>query len=146
MNRLWLAAVPALLVGCISRNEVSRVSSPDGAFDAVLLESSEPTSSFDYNIYVVKRGATLGRSPAAAYLHEALRSSDAYGVTLKWADANNLAVEYLTAKKVTLALRDLHVEGRDIRITLRADVSDPSAPAGGMLNLPGRPSEHGSSP
>jgi hypothetical protein len=144
---LWLAAALALLVGCISRNEVSRVPSPDGAFDAVLLESSGPASAFDYDIYVVKHGATLGRYPAVAYLHEALRGSDAYGVTLKWADPSNLAVEYLTAKKVTQAHESFHVEGRDIRITLRADVSDPSAPPGGMLgNLQGRAISRSSSP
>ena len=127
MNRLWLGAALALLVGCTGRNEVSRVPSPDGALDAVVLESdSGGTSSSDYSVYVVKRGATLGRYPVVMSFDAALRGNSPHAVTLKWSDSSNLAVEYLSARKVTLPSGDIHLEDRHVRITPRPGVSDPS--------------------
>jgi hypothetical protein len=133
MQRLLLASALVLLVGCVSRNEVSRVPSPDGALDAVLIQSNnEANTAFAYDVYVVKHGATLGRSPAAMVLDGALRGNEAYGVSLRWLDSSDLAVEYLTARKVTVTSGSVHVEDTDIRITPRPGVSDPAALPGGM--------------
>jgi hypothetical protein len=144
MQRLLLASALALLISCVSRNEVSRVPSPNGALDAVLIQSNNAANTaFAYDVYVVKRGATLGRSPAVMVLDGALRGNDAYGVSLRWIDSSDLAVEYLAARKVTLTSGSVHVEDTDIRITPRSGVSDPSALPGGMpANSRRAPEDH----
>jgi len=106
------------------------VPSPDGTLDAVLLEgSSGAPPTFDYSIYIVKRGATLGRSPAVMYFDDARRGNGPHAVTLRWADSNDLAVEYLSAQKVNVAFEDIRLENRKIRITPRPGIVDPTTTA-----------------
>ena len=135
MRHQWLVTALLLLVGCASRDEVSRVPSPDGVLDAVLLERGGGAArSFSYEIYVVKRTATLGRSPAVMNLDGAIRGKDAYGVNLKWVTPEVLAVEYSSAKAATLLHSTIQVEDRSVAIKPRTGVSDPAAPPGRMLH------------
>ena len=132
-RRLWAGAVLMLLVGCTGRHEVSRVSSPDGALDAVLLESSSGAApSADYSIYVVKHGAPLGRSPAVMYVHATPRGDASDAVAPRWADDNSLAVDYQVAGTVTVPRREIRLENRSVRITPRPGALDPPATAGGV--------------
>jgi len=123
-----------LLSGCglISRDEVTRVSSPDGRVDAVLVETNGgATTSFGYEIHVVEKG----RPPhdRVAWLYDAVRNEQAYGANLKWTNDQELVIEYLSARQEDLKRARVTVAGRAINVSLRSGVTDPTAPAGGML-------------
>jgi hypothetical protein len=104
------------------------VPSPDGALDAVVIAgSSGANTPPDYYVYVVKHGATLGRSPLVMQLDGPLRSDNSGGVDLRWLGTNALAVEYQSAVRVTVNFTTLHIEDRDLRIIPHAGVSDSTA-------------------
>jgi hypothetical protein len=116
-----------------SEDEVARVPSPEGRFEAVLVETNGgATTSFGYEIHVVPTAGKPNGSPAAL-LYGAVRNESAYGVNLKWESPNRLAVEFLQAKSVELKASELSVAGREVQVALRPGTVDPSAPAGGML-------------
>lgn len=82
------------LVGEPSRDEVARVLSPSGRVEAVLFETNGgATTSFGYEVFVVKRGAKPSGSPAV-FLNGAVRNPSAYGVNLKWSSPDSITVEY----------------------------------------------------
>lgn len=127
--------VLALLgVGCgpdTSRDEVSRMPSPDGTLDAVLTETNGgATTSFGYDVTISARGQKDGE--LVAHLYGATRNADAYGVNLKWADAHTLRIEYFEARKVLDVINNLSVNGQRVKVELVSGVEDPRAPAGGM--------------
>jgi len=117
-----------LLEGCGTRHEVSRSASPDGALDAVLTEIVGAPTAHSYEVYVVRRGATLGRSPAVMSLEGVRRSEHEPGANLRWLAPGELAVEYLSAKAVTLKASETRLGERSVRILSRAGVTD-TAPA-----------------
>lgn len=136
MSRRPMLAAPlaACLMACglVSRDEVARVPSPDGRVEAVLIETNGgATTSFGYEVLVTEKGNTRGNQVASLY--GAVRSQRAYGVNLKWASNTQLLVEYQTARRETLDRAIVHVAGRDIRTAFKPGLSDPTAPAGGML-------------
>ena len=129
--------------GLISKDEVSRATGPTGVVDAVLVEKNAgATVDFAYEAYLVRKGAPSSGGTRVATWYGAIRNQQAYGVNLKWRDSSNLDLEYLSAKAQELEHPLVSVAGLDIRVALRAGISDPKAPAGGMLyNLEGKSHE-----
>jgi hypothetical protein len=129
------------LVGCVGRDEVARVTSPSGHLDAVLIETNGgATTSFGYVAFLVETGRGPSSGIRVASWYGATRSDQAYGVNLRWRDANTLALEYLTAKEESLERSSALIRGELVRVQLVGGVSDATAPPGGMLyNLKGRP-------
>lgn len=121
------------LIGEPSNDEVARVVSPNGKIDAVLFETNGgATTSFGYDIYVVKHGAKPSGSPAIA-LYGAVRSQSAYGANLKWVSSNSVAVEFLSAKSTEIKKTTLSIGDQIVQLAVHEGVEDHSAPAGGML-------------
>lgn len=127
------------LVGEPSKDEVARVVSPDGNIDAVLFETNGgATTSFGYEVYVVAHGAQPSGSPAVS-LYGAVRNHHAYGANLRWASADSVAVEFLSAKSTKIDRQAQSIGTQTIRIAVREGITDNAAPPGGMLyNLRGR--------
>lgn len=127
-----LAAVLVAACGVASRDEVSRVASPDGRFDALLIETSAgATTSFGYEVELVPHTHKGGSTPVAT-LYDARRNAEAYGANVRWRDARHLDVEYLNARWARQSAPQATIDGQRITVVLRSGVADPSAPAGGM--------------
>jgi hypothetical protein len=123
----------ALLNSCVSRDEVARATSPDGAIVARLVESDGgATTDFLYTIHLQRNWLFPLWDYQVADLYGAGRSACAYGVNLRWQDNSTLTIEYLDAKEVNVD-RSESVLGRRINVVLRAGVEDQAAPCGGML-------------
>ena len=126
----FILALPAC--GLVSRDEVARVSSPDGRIEAILIETNGgATVSFGYEIWL--REKDRGSGELVARLYGAGRNESAYGANLRWTDDRQLSVEYLEARQETLEKPRVTVGGREIHVALKSHVTDPTAPAGGML-------------
>ena len=136
---IGVVAVPVLLFGIAlyfffrpSEDEVARVGSPDGAFDAVLIETNGgATTSFGYLVYVVDRGERASGSELAS-LYGATRNENAYGANLRWQSATVLAVEFYEAKHVEVHEPRLLSRRKAVSIVARPGVLDEAAPPGGM--------------
>jgi hypothetical protein len=116
----------------VSRDEVARVSSPDGRVEAVLVETNGgATTAFGYEVRVIEKGGY--RATEVAWLYGAARSDSASGVNLRWASDTELLIEYRKSDRERLEMSTLRVAGRDVRIGLRSGVTDSGAPPGGML-------------
>ncbi|HEY7546287.1 MAG TPA: hypothetical protein VID27_15460, partial [Blastocatellia bacterium] len=106
---LCLLLAIVLCVSCtdpVSRDEVTRVPSPSGHIDAVLIETNGgATTSFGYDVYLVRSGGNYKQGFQVASLYGAARNESAYGVNLKWSEPQKLMVEYLKAHWAEL-LRD----------------------------------------
>ena len=121
------------MLGCVSREEVARVPSPDGRVEAVVVETNGgATTSFGYEVQVFER--TGYRAAFVASVYGAVRNDNAFGVNLNWASNDELRIEYMEARQARLEHSSVHLGGRDIRIVLQAGIRDPDAPAGGMLD------------
>jgi hypothetical protein len=107
----------------------------------VLIETNGgATTSFDYEAFLVEKGRGPSSGIRVASWYEATRSDQAYGINLRWRDANTLALEYLAAKEETLERTSALISGELVRVQFVRGVSDTTAPPGGMLyNLKGRP-------
>jgi hypothetical protein len=129
------------LSACAGHDEVARVVSPDGAIDAVLVESNGGAiTAFWYDIYLVRHGEPWRRAHSAAWLYDAMRSEQAYGVNIVWAAADSLEAQFSQATQTRLYRPEATVAGLPIKIVLRPGIVDASAPPGGMLyNRLGRP-------
>ena len=116
----------------VTRDEVARVSSPDGRVDAIVIESNGgATTDFAYDVQLVVQGGHGGEH--VAWFYGAVRSDHAYGVNVRWVNDGELSIEYLRATEGRLNKSVVHVAGRDIGIFMRSGVTDESAPRGGML-------------
>jgi hypothetical protein len=122
----------------MSRDEVSRVASPDGRVDALVFETNcGAPCSFGYEIELATKGRHDGHEVAS--LDGATRNEQAWGVNLRWLGPDQLSVEYLRADNAKLLMKTVDIAGRDVTISLRSGVRDSAAPAGGMLyNLTSR--------
>lgn len=103
--------VTAVLIGILalsacglpSRDEVAKVTSPDGSLVAVLIETNGgATTSFGYEIWL--RDKNAGSGEQVGTLHGAVRNDDAFGANLRWTDNTELSVEYLKAQTERLVL------------------------------------------
>src|SRR5262245_8540960 len=118
--------VPIVISGCVTRDEVARVSSPDGQVDAILIEENGGAmTDFGYYVEVGRAGARGGKR--VAYLYGAVRSSNAYGVNMKWNGNDELRLEYMKATEQKQWTPTLHIAGRDLTISLKSGVVDSSA-------------------
>lgn len=118
----------------VSRDEVSRVVSPSGRIDAVLVEiNGGATTSFGYNVFLVTAGGKFSDGIEVASLYGATRNDSAYGANLKWDGAQKLVVEYFRAKDEPSFKNTANIAGEQFQVSLRSGVKDPNAPAGGML-------------
>ncbi len=135
------ALVPVALFSIFGQSEVVRVPSPNGRVDAVLVETNGgATTSFGYRVILTRHDWHWRTGRETASLYGAVRSENAYGANLEWQDENSLSVLYLRARRATEREHPTTIAGRTVTTTLRAGVSDPTAPSGGMLyNLEGRP-------
>jgi hypothetical protein len=134
MGALVVTIALVLVTGCglVARDEVARLPSLDGRVDAVLVETNGgATTSFGYEIHLVEKGRPADRQ--VAWLYDAGRSKSASGANLRWINDQELVVEYLDARESTVTRSSVRVAGRAITVFLRRGVSDPTAPAGGML-------------
>ena len=134
-HRALVALALALFVARCSlpsRDEVAKVTSPDGGVVAVLIETNGgATTSFGYEIWL--RDKNAGSGEQVGTLYGAVRNDDAYGANLRWTDDRELSVEYLNARTEKLEKSRLFIAGREVRVVFKPHVSDPTAPAGGML-------------
>ena len=122
-----------LMCSCSSRHEVLRLTSPDGSTDAVVYKTDcGAPCSFGYEIRLARRGGDSAEKVAS--LAGAMRSERAWGVDLKWLDADSLSIEYLRADYANLVKPAAEIDGHSIKISLRPGVDDAKAPSGGMLN------------
>jgi len=132
--KLSLALSMALGVfgcGVISRDEVSRVSSPDGRIEAVLFEKNGgATTSFSYDVAV--SDANHKAEKTVAWLYGALRNRSAFGASLRWNGNNELVVEFYESREKHLIEPTLQIAGRTLSVVLRNGVVDSGAPPGGM--------------
>jgi hypothetical protein len=72
-----MLALAACFAG-VSRDEVARVTSPDGTVDAVLVEvNGGATTSFGYQVFLVQRGGKRSDPSEVAELYEATRNAQA---------------------------------------------------------------------
>jgi hypothetical protein len=124
-----------------SEHEVARVGSPDGAFDAVLVETDGgATTSFGHLVYVVDRGERVSGSELAS-LYGARRNEKAYGANLRWQSTTSLAVEFYEAQSVEVH-EPLFISRRTgISLIMRPGVLDANAPLGGMHHMPNKTME-----
>ncbi|WP_197076409.1 hypothetical protein [Luteimonas sp. FCS-9] len=138
MRATHVIALLAALVACApvsggAEVEVSRLTSPDGAIDAVLTEGNPGASaSFVYRVHVVPKGETPSQAAYAAQLYGATRSPSAYGADLHWRAPGVLDVRYLQARSIDIPAHVVEVNGRKVSIALQEGVENPEAPAGGM--------------
>jgi hypothetical protein len=128
---VWLAfSIP----GCVSNDEVARVSSPSGDVDAIVMEDNGgATTSFGYTVLVAPVGSSHVRGTRVASFYGATRSERAYGVNARWVSDEVLRIEYLNAQSASVEPPgSFTIKGRSISVSLKAGVSDPRACQGGM--------------
>ncbi len=147
VRNILLLVLGAMVYGCTNiagemrQDEVSRVISPSGAVEAVLVETNGgATTSFGYEVYVVEAQKRYNPEGQVATLYGAIRSNSAYGVNLVWDGDEHLTIQYLEAKNERILSSPINVGNQRIEIILKKGVEDGVAPPGGMLyNLQGRP-------
>ena len=121
--------VLTVMVTAASHVESSRVRSPDGALDAVLVETNGGAATqFLYDIYVVKRGAEYSGSSSVMQLYAATQNSRSPGATLKWTGPAELEIDYLCAESMQVYYGWINVDGQTVHIVWRAGVSNSPAP------------------
>lgn len=136
-NAVIAALVVTGIVACTpySAQEVFRTTDPRGEIDAIVLEGSAgATTSYEYEIHIVRHGAEATNGAAAATLHRAIRNDNrAFGVNLRWVGPEILVVEYLSARSAIVRTPKVNMGKKEVSIVLRGGINDPSAPPGGML-------------
>ena len=126
--------VAGCLFGRPSKDEVARVRSPDGAIEGVVVETNGgATTSFGYEVHVLRVGDRPGAAHRVAFLHGAGRNATAYGVNLRWTSPASLSIEYRDARSATVEKPMVSIASRQVSVNLAAGIEDPSAPSGGML-------------
>jgi hypothetical protein len=117
-----------------SRDEVSRISSPSGILDAVLIETNGgATASFGYEVRIVPKGKKYNWGVEVASLYGAIRNEHAYGANLRWETPQKIVIEYYQSKTADLLKNKVKIKNQIIEVSLRGGVVDSSAPSGGML-------------
>lgn len=133
--RLALVAAALATSSCgffYTNVEVARVTSPDGAIDAVVRETNGgATTSFGYVVSLTGAGKRHGSKSVASF-YGATRSATAYGVNLNWLNANDLEIQYFQSRVAALEHSSVRINERTIQVSLKSGVEDMTAPAGGM--------------
>jgi hypothetical protein len=132
-----VSIVPVIVFsGCdrgSSKDRVQSVVSPDGRIEAVVYEiNGGATTSFGYEVDLQKVGDS--KATNVAKLYGALQNEGAYGVSLKWPQADSLHIQYLRAKSIASSRPSATIDGQQVIVSLDAGINDPSAPGGRMLH------------
>ncbi|UPG90272.1 hypothetical protein L2Y96_00440 [Luteibacter aegosomaticola] len=126
--------VAILLCGCgRGGDEAARVTSPDGRHDAVVIEDGGgATTSFWYDICVVRVGETCSSKEIALVLYDAGRNASAYGVNIHWDGPYRVRAEYDTAERVQRMEPSPLIEA-GVSIDIAPGTIDKTAPPGAMV-------------
>lgn len=129
-----------LICGCTSRDQVVRVTSPDGQTGTWTPSSSNRIVA-RYVTSWTKFGWSQGEAAMVtrwlgSTFDDAVRSQRAWGVNVKWDSAHHLVIEYLSAGQAKLLMQKAVIAGQDVQISMHDGISDPLAPAGEMLHHP----------
>ncbi|QOX77906.1 hypothetical protein FY034_02760 [Trichlorobacter lovleyi] len=96
MDKLIIIVLAVFVVlGCnpVSREELKRTTSPDSIVDAVLVQvNGGATTSFIYELYVVKKGANITEGSAL------LRADHVDGLLISWRQPKLLDIKYAEAR------------------------------------------------
>lgn len=140
----------SLLLSLLCRHTVASMRSPDGRFNAQLIEDAcGENTSFHYEVHVGVPWA--GRyGPHRQLLAELYGAGDrrAYGVNVAWKDANHLMIEVLGPWEVYRVRDSVRIRRQDIFVTVReGDPTSMAPPNGVLINLertrhPGGPQNH----
>lgn len=84
LPRLVSLVVVTLLSSCANGTEVYRVTSPDGLFHAVLIESNRRGNVSDFEVNVIPANREDGRPFRLALVRSATRYPDGPGMDLRW--------------------------------------------------------------
>lgn len=115
---LFLFGSGILICGCSSHNEVQRLTSPDGKVDAIVIESDcGPVCDVVDDVELAPKGSHSGER--VAWFDSAVRNENAWGVDLKWPDADSLSIEYLRADKAELLKENVDISGEVVSVSLR---------------------------
>jgi hypothetical protein len=131
-----MVSVCSLIISCgiVSFDEVSRVTSPNGKFDAIIVESNGgATTSFGYDIYIVKYGRKFKDSKRLLNIYGAVQNDNAYGVSITWQGSSTVILGYLKAKSIQKFSESTVIDGQTIELIVQSGVNNPSSPSGGML-------------
>ena len=128
-----LCIIVALLLSSACSDEVSRVRSPNGLTDAVLMESGgNATVSPGYDIFLTRAGGSSIWGSEVAELYAAVRSDSAYGVNFRWPSNDSLRIEFLRAQTVNRFVPSVRIHGQTVIVSLDSGITDPRAPSGSM--------------
>src|SRR5439155_25238344 len=134
MTVVLTLALTACLSFPTSHDEVSRVSSPAGDLDAVLVETNGgATTSFGYLVYVLPRGANPSKNHEVAWRYAAGRNEHAYGANLRWVSPSEVVIEYQHADEAEVRKPTIRIGGQIVTVLMNSGVSDSTGTSGGML-------------
>lgn len=126
---LGLAALAAACQPGGTTQEVQRLTSPDGALDAVIVERNHgATVPFVHEIVVLPKGAPASSAQPAVRLVGATRNENARGADLQWLSATALRVSYLQARQVRDQRSTAGAAGRQVQIVLQPGVQGAGLP------------------
>jgi hypothetical protein len=134
-KRLAISAAVFVAWGCTKGTVevVERVASPDSSREAVVVETNAGAmTSFGYFVYVVPRGRRPSSEWLVGQLYAAYRNDSAAGVNVRWSGPNELHLEYLGAKAVTLVSP---TRSSGLLVRLDSGKVDMNAPGGGMHHV-----------
>jgi len=133
-RKIIIAAIVLMLTACISSDEVFRTTAPNGKTDAVLIETNGgATTSFGYEVYITPARESIRHGQKVADFYGATRSESAYGVNVDWISSDQLVLKFFKAHDARILKPEITAENQKIRIALKPDIKDQTAPAGGML-------------
>ena len=117
-----------------SRDEVLRVRSPSGEMEAVVFEiNGGATTSFAYEV-AIEDSRLIGITRKVAYTYGAIRNNKgAYGVTPRWVSDEELHIEFYSSRHDETFSPYQRLFASPVRVEMKLNINDLSAPAGGML-------------
>lgn len=117
-----------------SRDEVLRITSPSGEMEAVVFEvNGGATTSFAYEVDI-EDSRLIGITRTVAYTYGAIRNNKgAYGVTPRWVSDEELHIELYSSRHDEIFSPYQRLFGNPVRIEMKLNINDLTAPAGGML-------------
>ena len=120
-----------VLAGC--HDEVTRLRSPSGALEAVVIEGETSVlNPFTYDVYVTPAGRGVRAGEQVAWLSSASRSKQSLGVNVRWTAPDTLAISYLSASWEEPVRDSVRVASQRVMVTVQAHVDDPTAAPGCM--------------
>lgn len=144
LRRAGAVVLATGLVACAPgavRTEVLRVPSPDGALDAVVVQTDAgATTDFGYLLTLPRRGCPPDATPVLRVVG-ATRNAAAAGVMVRWTGPRAVTIDYLDARFAdpSAVRRQVPTAGGVVDVAVSPGRGDASAPPGGMPPLPDPP-------